>query len=301
MDESTDAPILVVDDLRVHFPGHGDGGLVKAVDGVGLALQRRETLAIVGESGSGKSTIARTVMGLIAPTSGSIQFEGAPLASLSSKRSKAQRRGLQMVFQNSRSSLNPRMRVTQSIAEPLRIHGVARKERDQRVAELLDMVGLSQRQGQRLPHELSGGQQQRVGIARALALNPKVVVLDEPVSALDVSVQAQVLNLLSDLQQTLGLAYLFISHDLAVVQSLSDRALVLFHGRVVEEGTTCQIVEHPVHPYTKALVSAVPISDPSQRAPRGRIVPAETAAVPDDEAPGPVEPAAAKRKAGAPR
>jgi ABC-type glutathione transport system ATPase component len=301
MDESTDAPILVVDDLRVHFPGHGDGSVVKAVDGVDLALQRRETLAIVGESGSGKSTIARTIMGLIAPTSGSIRFEDAPLASLSSKRSKAQRRGLQMVFQNSRSSLNPRMRIGQSIAEPLRIHGIARKERDQRVAELVDMVGLSQRQAQRLPHELSGGQQQRVGIARALALNPKVVVLDEPVSALDVSVQAQVLNLLSDLQQTLGLAYIFISHDLAVVQSLSDRALVLFHGRAVEEGTACQIVERPVHPYTKALVSAVPISDPRQRGPRGRIVPAEAAAVPNDEASAHAEPAAATHTAGAPR
>jgi ABC-type glutathione transport system ATPase component len=301
MDESTDAPILVVDDLRVHFPGHGDGSVVKAVDGVDLALQRRETLAIVGESGSGKSTIARTIMGLIAPTSGSIRFEDEPLASLSSKRSKAQRRGLQMVFQNSRSSLNPRMRIGQSIAEPLRIHGVARKESDRRVAELVDMVGLSQRQAQRLPHELSGGQQQRVGIARALALNPKVVVLDEPVSALDVSVQAQVLNLLSDLQQTLGLAYIFISHDLAVVQSLSDRALVLFHGRAVEEGTACQIVERPVHPYTKALVSAVPISDPRQRGTRGRIEPAATAAVPDDEAHTPAEPAAATHKAGAPR
>ncbi|MDQ1545907.1 MAG: oligopeptide transport system ATP-binding protein [Actinomycetota bacterium] len=265
---------LDVEDLKVHFshtgPGKRDAPPVRAVDGVSLSLGRGETLALVGESGSGKSTVARAIMGLVPRTSGSITFQGERLGD--GHRSPLQRHGLQMVFQNARGSLNPRMRVADCITEPMRINHISSAQRATRLDELLDMVGLSRRQAERFPQELSGGQQQRVGIARSLALAPSVLILDEPVSALDVSVQAQILNLLADLQDELGLSYLFISHDLAVVAALSDRVSVMFLGRVVETGTTEQIIRHAVHPYTQALNSAVPIEDPALRGRGTRIV-----------------------------
>jgi oligopeptide transport system ATP-binding protein len=266
--------VLDVKDLKVHFPqtgpGKRDARPVRAVDGVNLSLARGETLALVGESGSGKSTVARAVMGLVPRTSGTVSFRGEQLAE--GHRGRLQRHGLQMVFQNARGSLNPRMRVGDCITEPMRINHASATRRDARLGELLDMVGLSRRQAERFPQELSGGQQQRVGIARSLALAPSVLILDEPVSALDVSVQAQILNLLADLQDELGLSYLFISHDLAVVAALSDRVSVMFLGRVVETGTTEQIIDHAVHPYTQALNSAVPIEDPALRGQGTRIV-----------------------------
>jgi oligopeptide transport system ATP-binding protein len=267
-------PLLDVRDLKVHFPQTGPGrrgaAPVRAVDGVALSLGRGETLALVGESGSGKSTVARAIMGLAPRTSGSVSFRGQELAD--GRKGREQRHGLQMVFQNARGSLNPRMRVGACITEPMRISHIGAAARAARLTELLDMVGLSRRQAERFPQELSGGQQQRVGIARSLALSPSVLILDEPVSALDVSVQAQILNLLGDLQDELGLSYLFISHDLAVVAALSDRVSVMFLGRVVETGTTDDIINHSVHPYTQALNSAVPIEDPALRGEGTRIV-----------------------------
>jgi oligopeptide transport system ATP-binding protein len=266
--------MLEVRDLKVHFPqtgpGRRDAPPVRAVDGVTLSLAKGETLALVGESGSGKSTVARAIMGLVPRTSGSVAFQGEQLGD--GHKGRLQRQGLQMVFQNARGSLNPRMRVGDCITEPMRINHVSSAQRVTRLSELLDMVGLSRRQGQRFPQELSGGQQQRVGIARSLALSPSVLILDEPVSALDVSVQAQILNLLGDLQDELGLSYLFISHDLAVVAALSDRVSVMFLGRIAETGTTDEVIAHAVHPYTQALNSAVPIEDPALRGAGTRIV-----------------------------
>lgn len=270
-------PILRVDDLVVHYSQRAmrrrDGAPpVRAVEGVSLTIGPRETLALVGESGSGKSTVARAIVGMVTPTTGDIYFQGERLGGGIGRQSKAACRGMQMVFQNTRASLNPRMRIRQCIGEPMQVNGYSRSRIQARTDELLGLVGLTQRQADRFPTELSGGQQQRVGIARALALEPQLLVLDEPVSALDVSVQAQILNLFLDLQDQLGLSYLFISHDLAVVAGLADRIAVMYLGKILETGPADEIVGGPVHPYTQALISAVPIDEPRQRGSSKRIM-----------------------------
>jgi len=253
--------LLEVRDLAVHFPLPGRKGSVHAVDGVDLTLRRGECLGLVGESGCGKSTLALALLGLQPPTGGRVLFEGRDVGAMS----RLERAGLvQMVFQDPFASLNPRQTVHDTLATPLRLHGIRGKaEVAARVEEVLRQVGLSPDQSRRLPHEFSGGQRQRVGIARALVLRPQVLVLDEPVSALDVSIRAQIINLLIDLQQSLGLAYIMISHDLGVVEHISDRVAVMYLGRIVETGQWQQIFAQPVHPYTKALIGAIP--DPLKR------------------------------------
>ena len=262
--------ILTVEDLIVHYPGNA--GPVRAVEGVSLTLRRGETLGLVGESGCGKSTLARAIVGLVRPTSGSIRFHGEELRGQKGERLRRRRSRLQMVFQDPYASLNPRMTLSAIVAEPIRIHHRARGgEVAKRVEELLGLVGLDPSLARRYPHELSGGQRQRVGLARALALEPEVLLLDEPVSALDVSVQAQVLNLLESLRERLGLTYLFIAHHLAVVHHMSDRVAVMYMGRIVEEADRDALYREPLHPYTEALLSAVPELDPA-RSGRDRIV-----------------------------
>lgn len=269
--------LLKVEDLKVHFPvrtgRYGGGkGLVRAVDGVSLEIRPRETLAVVGESGCGKSTTGNAVLGLAPVTEGRVYFEGRDLAKLPGQDRKSVWRDMQVVFQDPVSALNPRRTVAQSIAEPMVIHRWDRSRITARVDELMELVGLNPDQKGRRPGALSGGQRQRVVIARALAMNPKLVICDEPVSALDVSIQSQILNLLMRLQRELELSYLFISHDLSVVRHIADRVAVMYLGIVVEEGPAAQVFANPVHPYTEALLSAIPLPDPVGRDERRRIL-----------------------------
>jgi oligopeptide transport system ATP-binding protein len=271
----TDAPLLEVRNLVKHFPVGGGlfggaPGLVRAVDGVSFQIRRGETLGLVGESGCGKTTTGRCILQLERPTSGQVIFEGRDLTTLSEEELRPVRKRMQVIFQDPYSSLNPRMTVGQIIAEPLAVHGLVagRAGRDGRVRELLTHVGLLPQHARRFPHQLSGGQRQRVGIARALAMEPALIVCDEPVSALDVSIQAQIVNLLEDLQREFGLTYLFVAHDLSVVRHISDRVVVMYLGKVVEIADRQALYEDPLHPYTRALLSAVPIPDPEVEARR---------------------------------
>jgi oligopeptide transport system ATP-binding protein len=263
--------LVKVRDLVKHFPVENSDDVVRAVDGVSFDIYEGETLGLVGESGCGKSTVGRCLLRLIEPTSGTIEFEGSVINGLGSREMQRLRRQMQIIFQDPYASLNPRLSIFSIVAEPLKIHGIGSKaDRKERVAELLSKVGLDPRYMSRYPHEFSGGQRQRIGIARALALNPKLIIADEPVSALDVSVQAQVVNLMQDLQQELGLAYLFISHGLAVVEHISVRVAVMYLGKIVEVADSDVLYREPRHPYTKALLSAIPIPDPTVK--RERIV-----------------------------
>ena len=271
--------ILSAHDLKKHYPIKAGVikhtvGHVRAVDGVSFDLHAGETLGVVGESGCGKSTLGRMLMRLEEPTAGRLEFNGTDMYSLKGAAMRKVRRDIQIVFQDPYTSLNPRKTVGDIVGEPFEVHpdAVGKKGRRTRVQELLDLVGLNPEHINRYPHQFSGGQRQRIGIARGIALNPKVLICDEPVSALDVSVQAQVVNLLEDLQDELGLAYVFIAHDLSVVRHISDRVAVMYLGRIVEIGDEKQIYERPTHPYTQALLSAVPVPDPSQRGKKQRIV-----------------------------
>jgi len=281
----TGETVLEVRGLKVHFPT--PKGLVRAVDGIDLTIAAGETLGLVGESGCGKSTAARGITRLIAPTAGSVRFEGQELTQLDARELRAPRKRLQMIFQDPYASLDPRMTVLDIIAEPIRNFRLARgKEVRQRVRNLLETVGLDPDFERRYPHEFSGGQRQRIGVARSLATEPSLVLCDEPVSALDVSIQAQVVNLLEDLQAEFGLAYLFISHDLSVVRHVSDRIAVMYLGRIVETAPAARLYLEPMHPYTEALLSAVPIPDPEIERKRERIVLTGDVPSPDQEITG---------------
>ena len=269
--------LLEVVNLKKYFPIYKGivvqkhVGDVKAVDGVSFDIRRGETLGMVGESGCGKSTIGRTILRLLEPTEGKVTFEGRVLNDLSGEEMRKMRSEMQMIFQDPYASLNPRMRVGDIIGEPILIHGTSnREEREKRVRKLPDVVGLSPYHGARYPHEFSGGQRQRIGIARALSVNPKLIVCDEPVSALDVSIQAQVINLLEDLQKEFNLTYLFIAHDLSVVKHTSDRVVVMYLGKMVELSESKELYKNPLHPYTIALLSAIPVPDPTVK--RDRII-----------------------------
>jgi oligopeptide transport system ATP-binding protein len=280
-------PVMSVRNLVKHFPVRGGGvvrrvvGQVHAVCDVSFDLYPQETLGLVGESGCGKSTTARAVLNLHPATSGTVEYDGKNLTELSSKAMRALRQDLQIVFQDPYASLDPRMSVNQIIAEPLKIHG--RFKNLDRIRELMSLVGLNPEHGNRYPHEFSGGQRQRIGIARALALEPRVLILDEPVSALDVSIQAGVINLLEELQDRLGLSYLFVAHDLSVVRHISDRVAVMYLGRIIETAPTEELFLRSAHPYTQALISAIPVPDPHKERTRERIVIA-------GDVPSPVDP-----------
>jgi peptide/nickel transport system ATP-binding protein len=283
-------PLVEVSDLRVHFPVKGPlgpTGAVRAVDGVSLAMTRGETLGLVGESGCGKSTLGRALLRLHPLTGGTIRFDGVDITGLRASALRRQRRRMQMVFQDPYSSLNPRQSVGRIVGEPLKSHGLARgRDLERQVGELLKLVGLDPAVRNRYPHEFSGGQRQRIGLARALALRPELVVADEPVSALDVSIQAQIINLLTSLQAELGLTYLFIAHDLAVVRHISDRVAVMYVGKLMELAPAEQLYSQPLHPYTMSLLSAVPVPDPAVEATRERIILAGDAPSPIDPPPG---------------
>ena len=288
-------PILEVTDLVKHFPIKAgilfdkQIGAVKAVDGVSFSVRPGETLGLVGESGCGKSTLSRSVLQLIAPTSGSVRFDGREITGLAASELRKLRPELQMVFQDPYASLNPRKRVAQIVGDPMKLHGIVPGSGVRAaVQDLLERVGLNREHYNRFPHEFSGGQRQRIGIARALSLNPKLIIADEPVSALDVSIQAQIINLLEDLQADLGLTYIFVAHDLGVVRHVADRIAVMYLGKIVEIGPAAAVYERPIHPYTLSLLSAVPIPDPRANAAREQILL-------EGDVPSPADPPAACR------
>jgi oligopeptide transport system ATP-binding protein len=276
--ETNNNVLLHVDDLMMHFPIYRgviqrQVGAVRAVDGVSFDIKRGETLGLVGESGCGKSTTGRTILQLYRPTAGSVSFEGVDLVHLKGEELRKMRRKMQMIFQDPYASLNPRMTVADIVGEPLVVHNVATgREIEERVRHLLDVVNLNPSFAGRYPHEFSGGQRQRIGVARALALQPSFIVCDEPISALDVSIQAQVVNLLEELQEQFNLTYLFIAHDLSMVKHISDRVAVMYLGVIVELASRDDLYTQPLHPYTRALLSAVPIPDPIADAKRERVI-----------------------------
>jgi oligopeptide/dipeptide ABC transporter ATP-binding protein len=291
--DAAQRPLLEITDLQMFFPiTRGvlisrHVGDVRAVDGVSLSIKRGETVGLVGESGCGKSTVGRTVLRLYKPTGGRIVFDGQDISAAGGETLRAVRRRMQMIFQDPYASLNPRMTAAGIVSEPMEIHGVSGGQaRRQRVRDLLSTVGLDPDYGDRYPHEFSGGQRQRIGVARALALNPDLIVADEPISALDVSIQAQIINLLEQLQSEFGLTYLFIAHDLSVVRHISDRIAVMYLGRLVETANSRELYERPIHPYTVALLSAVPIPDPVVEGRRRRIILAGDVPSPSDPPPG---------------
>ncbi|KAA0114457.1 ABC transporter ATP-binding protein [Mycolicibacterium sp. P9-22] len=292
---SAGEPLLEVTDLVKHFPIKAGAVIerevarVRAVDGVSLTLHEGETLGLVGESGCGKSTLCRLILQLLTPTSGSVRFQGHELVGRSRRDLRPIRRDIQMVFQDPYASLNPRKRIGQIIGDPIELHGLARGgEVKRQVQDLLDRVGLQAEHYNRFPHEFSGGQRQRIGIARALALRPKLIIADEPVSALDVSVQAQIINLFEDLQAEFGLSYLFVAHDLGVVRHVSDRVAVMYLGKIVETASANELYDKPFHPYSNALLSAVPIPDPRRNAARERMIL-------EGDVPSPIDPPAGCR------